>query len=72
MTMKDAYSVMLKDYPDVLDINELSGILGISTKTAGKLIRTGQLKAMKIGRAYRIPKAYVLDYLKVLENGLAS
>lgn len=32
-TLKDAYSVMLKHYPDVMNIEEMSRALGVSSKT---------------------------------------
>lgn len=64
-TLKDAYSVMLKHYPDVMNIEEMSRALGVSTKTGYKLIRTGKITAMKVGRTYRIPKVHLLTYLQV-------
>ena len=64
-TLKDAYSVMLKHYPDVMSIEEMSRALGVSTKTGYKLIRTGKITAMKVGRTYRIPKVHLLAYLRV-------
>ncbi|MBQ6432208.1 MAG: helix-turn-helix domain-containing protein [Oscillospiraceae bacterium] len=39
---------------------------GISTKTCYELLSSGQIKAMKIGRAYRIPKINVMKYLKIV------
>lgn len=65
-TLKDAYSVMLKHYPDVMNIEEMSRALGVSSKTGYKLIRTGKITAMKVGRTYRIPKVHLLTYLRVL------
>ena len=64
-TLKDAYSVMLKHYPDVMNIEEMSRALGVSTKTGYKLIRTGKITAMKVGRTYRIPKVHLLTSLRV-------
>lgn len=64
-TLKNAYSVMLKEYPDVMNIEEMSRALGVSTKTGYKLIRTGKITAMKVGRTYRIPKVHLLTYLRV-------
>ena len=68
----DMYSVMLKDYPDVMNIEEMSRALGVSTKTGYKLLRTGKITAMKVGRTYRIPKVHLLTYLQVLDAGRAS
>ena len=60
------YSVMFTQYPDVVNISQLCEMLGgISEKTAYKLIREGKIRAFLIGRAYRIPKANVIDFLHV-------
>ena len=62
---KDAYIVMLKGYPDVMDIDQMAQILGISKKTGYKLLQNGTIFSMKIGRCYRIPKVHLLAYLKI-------
>lgn len=56
---------MLKEYPDVMDIEQMCEALGISTKTGYKLLKDGKIEYLKIGRAYRIPKAHILHYLKI-------
>lgn len=38
-------------------VDEVSEILGLSNQTIRKLIRNGQLYAIKLGRVYRIPKS---------------
>lgn len=60
-----AISLMLKDYPDVMDIGQMCEALGVSTKTGYKLLKDGKIEYLKIGRAYRIPKAHILRYLKI-------
>ena len=62
---KYAYAVMLKDYPDVMDIDQLSEVLGVSKKTGYKLLQTGAITCLKIGRCYRIPKAHLITYLQI-------
>ncbi len=60
------YGVMFTQYPDVVNISQLCEMLGgISKKTAYRLIREGKIGAFLIGRAYRIPKANVIDFLYV-------
>ena len=66
MSQQEAYQVMFLNYPDVLDINTLSEILSISTNTAYKLLRSGAIQSLKVGRAFRIPKAHVLTYLGII------
>ena len=65
LSQKDAYRVMLKEYPDVMNVEEVSRVLGVSTKTCYALLRSGVLQSLKIGRAYRIPKAHLISYLNI-------
>ena len=67
-TMKDAYSVMLREYPDVMNIEQMSQALGVSTKTGYVLLKNGKVACLKVGRAYRIPKVHLLTYMKVMEQ----
>lgn len=66
MTMNEMYNVILSDYPDVMNIEDMSKALSISTKTSYKLIREGKITAMKVGRTYRIPKIHLLNYLQIM------
>ncbi len=65
ITKLQAYKVMLKEYPDVLNIEQVSMILSVCTKTAYKLLREQKIEFIKIGRVIRIPKISLLTYLKV-------
>jgi len=62
---RDAYRVMLRKYPDVMNIEQMCDALRISTKTGYKLLHEGKIPAMKIGRSYRIPKAHLFTYLQI-------
>ncbi len=62
---RDAYRVMLRKYPDVMNIEQMCDALRISTKTGYKLLHEGKFPAMKIGRSYRIPKAHLFTYLQI-------
>lgn len=53
------------DYPDVVSVNQLSAMLDISTKTAYKLVKEKKIKSITIGRVYKIPKIFILDYLNI-------
>ncbi len=65
---KDAYSLVLKGYPDILNITEMCKILNISSKTGYKLLKNGDIQSMKVGRTYRIPKVHVLEYMKIVNH----
>lgn len=55
-----------KRYPDVMSIDEMCRALSIGKKTGYKLLQTGQIRFLKIGRAYLIPKINLLEYLQVI------
>ncbi|MCH5287274.1 MAG: helix-turn-helix domain-containing protein [Christensenellaceae bacterium] len=63
---RDVYSLTLRHYPDILNIDEMCSVLGVSTKTGYRLLREGQITSMKVGRTYRIPKVHLLTYLRVV------
>jgi len=65
LSSRDAYSLMLKEYPDVMNIEQMCQILGISTKTGYKLLKSEVILSLKIGRTYRIPKPHILTYLRI-------
>ena len=62
------YNVRLRDFPDVMNIDQMCEILGISTKTGYRLLKEGTITSLKVGRTYRIPKVHVLTYLRILNN----
>ena len=55
---------MFAEYPDVVDVEQLCKMLGgISRKLAYRLLASGELRCVRIGRSYRIPKLCVIEYL---------
>ena len=68
ITMDQAYSIIFMDYPDVMSTKDAQKILGISNKTLLHLIHTEQLRSIKVGRSYRIPKLYLLQFLGIIAN----
>ena len=55
---------MFANYPDVVDVSGLQSMLGnISRQTAYELVRKGTIKAIKVGKLYRIPKINVITFL---------
>lgn len=53
----------INDYPDVLTPEETMAVLNIGKNSIYKLLQTGELKSIKIGKQYRIPKKYLLQYI---------
>ena len=51
------------DLPLTLHVEDLMSILQIGRNTAYELVRTKQIRSVKIGRQLRIPKQALIDYL---------
>ena len=47
----------------VFTVEDLMEYLSVGRTTAYKLLRSGKVKTLKIGRLYRIPKKAVDDYI---------
>ena len=54
---------MFADFPDVVTVGDMSKMLQISEKTAYKVLKDGRIKHIVIGRAYKIPKVRVIEFL---------
>lgn len=65
MSFSDVYETVLKEYPDILTVDEMSKALGVSSKTGYQLLRDNKVEHLKVGRAYRVPKAHLLSYLRL-------
>ncbi|NBI11504.1 DNA-binding protein [Colidextribacter sp. OB.20] len=65
MSFGEVYDRVLREYPDILTVEEISQALGISTKTGYRLLRENKIEHLKVGRSYRIPKAHLLAYLRL-------
>ncbi len=63
ISQRDAYKLMLKDYTAVMSIEKMCEILSISTNTCYRYMSEGKILSLKVGRAYRIPKAHLFTYL---------
>jgi len=72
LSTQEIYRVVFKEYPDVLDVKQVSALLGISTKTVYRLLREGSLASLKIGREFRVPKVNVMKYVKVFGSTLSE
>ena len=52
------------DLPLTLRVEDLMPILGIGRNTAYELVRSGQIRSIRVGKQIRIPKDAVVEYLK--------
>jgi len=54
---------MLSNYPDVLTVDQLMDILHIGRNAAYGLLKSGDIKTLRVGRRYIIPKRNVAAYI---------
>lgn len=66
LSQKDVYSVVFKEYPDVVSVSQMSQMLGISEKSAYRLLKENCIEHFKVGRTYKIPKLHIFNYLRVV------
>ena len=50
--------------PLVFSVKDLQQLLSISLNVAYELVRSGQIRSIRIGRTYRIPREAVEAYLR--------
>ena len=53
------------ELPLTLRVEDLMPILDIGRNTAYELVRSGQIRSIRIGRQLRIPKDAVQEYLTI-------
>ena len=65
----EAYKLVFREYPDVVNVEQMCEMLGgISTKTGYRILKENRIKHFKIGRAYKIPKLRIFEYLDVVQE----
>ena len=68
MGFREIYASVLKEYPDILSPDETARALGVSTKTVYQLLRNNTIKHIKMCRTYKVPKAHILCYLRLINQ----
>ena len=66
ISTNEIYRIVFKEYPDVLNVEQVSKLLGVSKKTVYKLIKDGSLSSLKVGREFRVTKVMLMKYMKML------
>ena len=61
--MRESKFKSYEDLPLTLSAPEVAEVLGISRAAAYALVRSGQIRSVRTGRTYRIPKDAVIEYL---------
>ena len=54
---------MFSEYPDVVNVKEVSRMLGIGRDKVYKLVKTGEIQKIPCTRSIKVPKANVIEYI---------
>ena len=55
---------MFKEFPDLLSVKDLQKALNVGRNVAYGLIRDGSIKHLRIWRSIKIPKPYLMDFMR--------
>ncbi len=59
---------LFKDYPDVVNVQQVSEMLHVSAPLVYKLLQDGTIPAKKVGTKYIITKKCVIEFLLLEEE----
>ena len=55
--------IMVSNCKDVVTVEQLAEMLDIGLTLAYRLVRQKTIKSIKVGREYKIPKQFIINYL---------
>gem|GEM_PF-473087 len=55
---------MLEQVQDILTVSQVQEVLSIGRSMVYRMLEKGELKSVRIGKCYRIPKYYLLEYIR--------
>ena len=55
---------LLENLPDIMTVSQVQDTLKIGRTMAYRLLMRGEIKSVRIGKSYRIPKQYLMDYVR--------
>lgn len=59
----------IEELPAILTVKDLAKVLMVGINTTYRLLRSGEIRSIKVGRQYRIPRASILSYLECKKEG---
>lgn len=54
---------MFNEYPDIMSVDQLCEAFQIGKNTAYELLNSGQIKGIKMGNIWKIPRQNLIDYV---------
>ena len=63
MNSKTYDNKIFENFPDCVNVKELQSMLRIKRTKAYRLLRSGEIKSIKIGKDYKISKQNIISFL---------
>ena len=54
---------MFDKYPDVLTVDQVCDALSIGKNTVYQLLKKNQIKHIKVGKKFLVPKIFLIDFI---------
>lgn len=54
---------MFDNFPDILSVKDIMNALDIGRNKAYNLVQTKQIKSIRIGSTYKVPKTALIEYV---------
>ena len=54
---------MFTEFKDVVTVDDVTKMLHVSRVTVYKLLKSGRIRTLKVGKKYIIPKQSIIDFL---------
>lgn len=54
---------LFNTYPDVVSVEEIQQMLRIGKNKVYNLLKNNNIKSIKVGKRYIVPKKYIMDFL---------
>jgi excisionase family DNA binding protein len=51
-------------WPELMTVAEVAAIMRVSKMTVYRLVHSGEIEAIRVGRSFRVPKQAVDQYLR--------
>lgn len=58
-----------EELPAILTVKDLTKVLKVGVNTTYRLLRSGEIRSIRVGHQYRIPRASILSYLECKKEG---
>lgn len=57
--------VSMNELADMLTTKEVAAYLRVSLQQAQRMLRTGEIRSIRVGREYRIPKRFLAEFVGI-------